>query len=313
MHHTDSFPQELGMDRRHLLQVAATLTGVGAAAVLLESCDSSADQAPNPSDHHASPHSRHESFTPAHTRWEQDFKDMPDGALSHRYWNIDTGNTIPGYNQEAETLTRHKRNVRVENGLLILEAHKEHVDGRDYSSAHINTRGKFDFVYGTLEATMRVPHGAGTWPAFWLLADGEKYSARRYGVPASKAEWPLQGEVDIMEAVGKQPGDVYANIHTYHTETSRQDEQGILQVPRMSEDFHTYGVHVSKRAISFSCDGKTYHIIHKHSDDPRVWPFDQPKYVILNLAMGGTWGGPIAGDGPWEMAVRSLRYLPLKH
>jgi len=249
-------------------------------------------------------HTSEASFSPQ-PDWEQDFQRMPDGKPDSRYWSVDTGNVIPSYNQQAETLTNRPENVRIENGLLIIEARKEHLNGRDYTSAHINTQGKFSFQYGKLEVDLRAPKGIGTWPAAWLLPN------------AAKATWPLDGEIDFFEGIGSLPNEVYPAVHTAESEASKVNSMLHIDVPSESTQFNTYGVELTPGKIVFTCNGKKYRTVKETSKDHRAWPFDQPYYLILNLAMGGSWGGQdrqkyppdgIQGDGPWEMAVQAIRY-----
>lgn len=245
---------------------------------------------------------------------------MPNGPLDPGVWNVDVGTTIPGYNMEAETLTARPANVRVEGGNLILEARREQrpVDGRNYTSGHVNTQGKFSFQYGRLEVTLRAPQGVGTWPAAWLLAEGTKYNPADYGIdPQSDNAWALQGEIDFMEAVGAEPGRVFPDTHSYSTVQAGVNGTTYANVPDMATAFHTYGVEMTPGRIDFTLDGEVYSSAQRHSNDPRDWPFDQPYYLILNLAMGGSWGGEardtyppdgIQGNGPWQMNVQSVRF-----
>ncbi len=148
----------------------------------------------------------------------------------------------------------------------------------------------------------------GTWPAAWLLPN------------TATATWPLDGEIDFFESVGAQPGQVFPDVHTYNTEAAHQNNTKPLAVPSMADEFNTYGVELTPGKIVFTFNGENYHNVEQTSQDHRSWPFDQSYYLILNLAMGGSWGGEdsqqyppdgVQGDGPWEMAVRGVRYYDL--
>jgi len=252
-------------------------------------------------------HTKEASFS-TDPDWEQNFEFMSDGKLDSQYWSIDTGNTIPSYNNEAQTLTNRSENVRIQDGLLIIEARKERLKGKNYTSGHVNTQDKFSFQYGKLEVDLRVPKGVGTWPAAWLLPN------------AANATWPLDGEIDFFESVGFLPGKVYPDVHTYDTNAIKENNTVPLDVPDMATKFNTYGVELTPGKVTFTHNGKAYRTIEQTSENHRSWPFNQPYFLILNLAMGGDWGGQkrgkdspegIEGDGPWEMAVQAVRFYNL--
>lgn len=306
-----------GVSRRSLLQAA--IFG-GAAALLATGCESG--QAPKPHEKTTSPAARRsgEIFA-AQPSWQQDFRRMPDGPLDTRYWNFNKGYTIPSYNHEAETLTARSNNVRVQDGRLILEARKQELHGHHYTSAHVNTQGKFSFQYGKLEVDIKAPAGIGTWPAAWLLPEGAKYNPQNYGIdPTSNNAWAINGEIDFFETVGAEPHRLYPDFHSYNSVVANQNSSYYKQVPDMYRAFNTYGVELTPGRIAFTLNGEVYHHVERTAaaaHDPRKWPFDQPYYLILNLAMGGSWGGEdkqqyppdgIEGDGPWEMQMAGVRF-----
>lgn len=302
------------MNRRDLLLKAVVITG---AALVLDSCGG--NQVARPAGR-----TRERLFAEVPT-WEQDFTQMPDGGLDPRFWNMETGNLIPSYNKEAETLTNRSENVRIQDGLLIIEARKEQepVRGKHITSGRVTTEGKFSLQYGKLEVDLKVPQGVGTWPAAWLLPDGAKYKPHKYGInPSSDNAWALNGEIDFFEAVGAEPGRVYPDVHSYNSVVANRFGTKHLTLPRDTEEFNTFGVELTPGNIAFTHNGRIYHQIKKASDSPRDWPYDQPYYLILNLAMGGSWGGEkkkeyppdgIQGDGPWQLAVKGVRYYEAAH
>jgi beta-glucanase (GH16 family) len=267
--------------------------------------------------------------TPA---WECDFSKLPDGPVNPDDWNTALGNRNGWGNRQQQTYTADSRNLRIENGLLILEGHREHDAGQPrYTSARIDTMHKRSFGYGTLEVTAKLPKGTGAWPAIWMLSDTAKYQPDKLGVAGKPAAWVLNGEIDIMEAVGSRPSTVYPAIHTYYGVTNNVSPEPRPQqhAPSSSGAFHTYGVTRTPNDITFAYDGAPYYQISKEAvvpagtseaDIPLHWPFDQNYYLIINLALGGTWGGeqsdtypPYGIDdstAPWQYAVQAVKYYP---
>jgi len=161
---------------------------------------------------------------------------------------------------------------------------------------------------------MKLPKGTGTWPAAWLMPDTPKYTPDQYGIgkDAPKA-WALNGEIDFMEAVGYIPNQIIPATHSYNSLS-----QGTIYTPGFIDDaygtYHKYGVIKLKDSISFTIDGKVYATRTRSSTNPLDWPYDQPYYLILNLAIGGSWAGQKGIDNssaPWTMSVKSISYLPL--
>ena len=224
--------------------------------------------------------------------WEQDFSRLPDGQPSAKYWNYVTGNIVPGYNNEAETYTDRPRNVRVEDGVLIIEALEESFDGRKCTSGRIDTQGKFDFTFGKLEVDLRIPSGIGSWPAAWLLPSNPRYNPAQFGLRGASADWELNGEIDFMETVGSEIGKIYPDVHTVANDKVEQKNLNpfFKSVPDDAVNFHRYGIEKLPDSIVFTLDGFPYHRFNKPADSPLSWPFDQNYFLVLNLAMGGTWG-----------------------
>jgi beta-glucanase (GH16 family) len=268
--------------------------------------------------------SSRESMFDVKPDWGFDFATMPDGQPKRDDWNFEMGTGVSDNNGEAQAYTDWKDAVRIQDGKLVIEAKKTPYAGREYVSARINTLGKFDFTYGKIEVAMRLPQGAGTWPAAWLMPSKPQIDPRQYGLPAN-ASWPLNGELDIMEAVGTQPNKVFGSVHTQNNNpgAGRSDSAATNHVDINTTDgkFHTYGIEWLPDSISFTADGEVYHTYKKPSDDPRDWPFNQPFHLILNLAMGGTWGGEAKADyppygindasAPWQLAISSVHHYPL--
>ena len=184
-------------------------------------------------------------------------------------------------NEEAQYYTARPENLRVENGTLILEARKERYQGFSYTSASITGIDRRQFQYGRVEVRAQLPRARGTWPAIWLL-----------GGDIMEVGCPRCGEIDIMEHVGHEPGRIYGTIHTpAFNHTLGTAKGGSVTVPEPWAAFHTYAVEWSAERIDFFLDAKPYYSFAKPGDDPALWPFDKPFYLILNLAIGGAWGG----------------------
>jgi beta-glucanase (GH16 family) len=249
--------------------------------------------------------------------WSQDFSKSPDGPLDTKVWIHEADPAVPGYNDEKQGYTNHPQNVRIENGQLLIEAHRESYtypndpSGRSYdiTSGRINTKNSFAFEYGKLEATMKLPEGQGTWPAFWLLSANEPNISKMN--PTNKDQendrfYLHDGELDIMEAYGHTPGIIEATAHTFKNSIEKQ-----LAVPDAGKAFHTYGIEITPTKIIWTIDHKPYHSLNKSSENPDAWPFGNGNkfYAILNLAMGGSGGGEIdPAQSTWSMEVKSVDF-----
>lgn len=163
---------------------------------------------------------------------------------------------------------------------------------RPYSSARLQTFGKFDFTYGRIDARIKVPAGAGLWPAFWALGD-DAYSA---------GDWPASGEIDVMELLDAQPQVVYGTIHgPIGASADGYQVQGTYRSSSsLADGYHVYSALWGPSSISFQVDGHTYRTV-RTADLPAgaSWPFRHPFFLVLNLAVGGSWGGPPTASTPW--------------
>jgi beta-glucanase (GH16 family) len=209
-----------------------------------------------------------------------------DGLPNPDKWMYDVGGGGWG-NNEAQFYTENRlENARVENGILIIEARQEPWPSprnrqNEYTSARLISKGTGDWLYGRIEVRAKLPAGRGTWPAIWMLPTGDAYG-----------RWPRSGEIDIMEHVGYDMGRVHGSLHSlannWVTETQ---PTGSVAVANVDQEFHTYSVDWSPDGIRFAVDGVEF----MHAPNPatgwEAWPFDQPFYLIMNLAVGGFWGG----------------------
>lgn len=229
--------------------------------------------------------------------WNDEFD---DDSLSVSKWNIQFGGGGWG-NNEFQFYTARSKNVRVENGFLILEALKERYINSDYTSARINTKGKGFVKYGKIEARISLPTGAGTWPAFWMMPENNLY----YG------GWPASGEIDIMEHKGSEPSMISNAVHTYNKSADNcWNYQFNFQ--NIENNFHIYGIEWEEKpdgvhdCIRFYIDDTNTTTIWEESKDYKMWPFNHEFYILLNIAVGGGFGGPVDNtifNSPVQMKV----------
>jgi beta-glucanase (GH16 family) len=213
---------------------------------------------------------------------EFDYTGLPDPAK----WGYDVGSHGWG-NKELQNYTaRRKENARVEKGRLIVEARKEAWQGREYTSARLVSRGKGDWTYGRFEVKAKLPSGRGTWPAIWMLPTGWTYG-----------RWPRSGEIDIMEHVGFDPDVVHASVHPLaYNHTINTQKTATIKIPRSRREFNVYAVEWTPEEIRGFVNDQHYFTFRNErltnaAADYQQWPFDKPFHLLLNLAVGGTWGG----------------------
>lgn len=216
--------------------------------------------------------------------WSDEFNrpGLPDPAV----WTWDThANRTGWYNNERQYYAADRpENARVEDGRLIIEARRERLEtapdfgGQSYTSARLNSREAW--TYGLFEARAKLPCGRGMWPAIWML-------------PVDLEAWPDDGEIDIMEHVGHRPGVVHGTVHTgryNHVDGTQRGAE--IMVADACEAFHVYQVRWTPDAVIFALDGQDYYSFSREPGGGRAaWPFDQPFHMILNVAVGGDWGG----------------------
>lgn len=235
--------------------------------------------------------------------WSDEFN--LEGAPDPLRWSYEVGDGCPkncGWgNNELQYYTDNRReNARVQNGFLIVEARHEPTGTSDYSSAKLISKGKGDWTYGRVDVRARLPHGRGVWPAIWMLP-----SEWRYG------PWPQSGEIDIMEFVGYVPDTVYGTVHTERfNHILGTQVSGRISGSTWSHDFHVYSIAWDPEKIDFLVDDELYLTFHNPHTGYGAWPFDQDFYLILNVAVGGNWGGKMGVDEsiwPQKMLVDYVR------
>ena len=239
--------------------------------------------------------------------WADEFdkSGLPDPAK----WRYDVGGHGWG-NQELQYYTEaREENARVEDGKLIIEAWKEAHKGSEYTSARLLSRP--EWTYGRFEVRAKLPSGRGTWPAIWMLPDLEKYGG-----------WPMGGEIDIMEHVGYNPDVVHASVHTkayYHSIGTQKT--ATIDVPNSRSDFNTYAIDWTPAEIRAYVNDRHYFTFKNErlsnpDADARHWPFDHPFHYVLNVAVGGGWGGQQGVDPdiwPQRMEIDFVRTYECEH
>lgn len=216
--------------------------------------------------------------------WNDEF----DGTeLDESIWNYEPHE--PGWtNQELQEYTTSTDNVFLRDGNLVIKAIKTQKDGADYyTSGKVTAQNKKDFMYGKVVARAKVPEGQGLWPAIWMMPKDEGY----YG------QWPKCGEIDIMEVLGSRVNTAYGTVH-YGEPHAEQQGTFVLEQGSFADDFHEYSVEWEPGEMRFYIDGEHYHTVNDwftavdgEDEKPYPAPFNQPFFVQMNLAVGGTWPG----------------------
>jgi len=237
--------------------------------------------------------------------WSDEF----DGTtLDPSKWGYDTSRNKEGwYNGELQYYGARPENVRVGNGQLIIEARRETLNarqypdygGQSYTSGKILTKGKAAWTYGYYVVRAKLPCARGTWPAIWLMPEGN-YT------------WPDGGEIDLMEQVGSQPEVVHGTVHSALFVHSKGTQRGAeLKVPGNCDAFHNYELEWTPGSIRIGVDGRAYmKVLNNQPGGDGSWPFHHPFHLILNLAMGGNWAGAKGMDDaalPQQMLVDYVR------
>jgi len=211
--------------------------------------------------------------------WSDEF----DGStVNTNYWNFDIGTGAGGWgNNESQYYTSRPENVKVENGKLVITALLENYGGKSYTSARLNTKTKINWKYGRIEMKAKLPKGKGTWPAFWMLPEQQLYGTNY---------WPDNGEIDIMEYVGYQPGVIHGSVHTHQNYAGNSITRTITY-SGVEDDFHVYAIEWASDMIKFYVDSYYYGNYYRSGQSWNYWPFDQNFFLLINLAIGGNWGG----------------------
>jgi beta-glucanase (GH16 family) len=209
--------------------------------------------------------------------WQDDFNSgtAPDASK----WTFETGGSGWG-NNELQYYTGGA-NSSIVGGNLVINAKRENFSGREYTSSRMITKGKGDWLYGRFEVRAQLPAGRGTWPAIWMLSSDNAYGT-----------WPASGEIDIMEHVGFDLNRIHSSIHTSAYNHTRGTQRTASKVtPGVSTGFHIYRVDWTPYAIRGFIDGVQYFEFVNENTGFTTWPFNKKFHLILNVAVGGNWGG----------------------
>ncbi len=227
--------------------------------------------------------------------WEDNF----DGNELSSSWVNETGYIANDELQDYQASGNHE----VSDGTLKITAklvNEDKVFG-SYTSARIKTQGIKEFTYGRVESRMKLPQGVGLWPAFWML-----------GGNIGTAGWPLCGEIDIMEFVGFEPTTIHVNLHMEDYNHALGNNYGSRETLENTADWHTYGITWTEDYIEFYIDDHTrpfYRVEAISKGDAGSWPFDSPHFLLLNLAVGGSWGGLQGIDNTIFPATMEVDYV----
>ncbi len=210
---------------------------------------------------------------------EFDYNGLPDSTK----WNFDTkGNEYGWGNNEAQYYTANDTsNAFVENGVLTITAKIDSLGGKRYTSARLITKDKGDWLYGRFEIKAMLPSGLGTWPAIWMLPTDWEYGG-----------WPASGEIDIMENVGYDPDTIVGTAHTEsYNHTKGTQKSSKIYLPSSYTEFHVYSLEWDKNEYRLYVDDNHYYTYKNEEIGFKEWPFDKRFHLLLNLAIGGNWGG----------------------
>jgi beta-glucanase (GH16 family) len=227
--------------------------------------------------------------------WSDEFNGT---TLNSADWSTVVGGGGFG-NNELQYYTNRSNNLSVANGLLTITALQENYGGQNYTSAKVWTTGKRYFTYGRFEARIKIPTTQGLWPAFWMMPQSSVYGG-----------WPASGEIDIMENRGSNPYHILGTIHYGPDYTNHQSKGGdFFATSDLSADFHVYAVEWEPDTIKWFVDNTLFFKAKTSDLSPYAWPFDQDFYMILNVAVGGWFGGDPDGTTvfPQSMQVDYVR------
>ncbi|WP_033921141.1 glycoside hydrolase family 16 protein [Sphingomonas sp. 37zxx] len=228
-------------------------------------------------------------------------------AIDQNLWRFDTHRNAQGwYNNELQYYSAARaENARIENGALVIEARREPMSkamfpdwgGQHYSSAKLVTNAPLG--HGFYQIRAKLPCGRGGWPAIWMLPEG--------------GSWPEMGEIDIMEMVGWDANVVHATLHSGSYNHAKGTQRGAQRrIDTACTAFHNYQLEWSAEAITIGVDGRAYmRVTNQAPGDKGAWPFDRPYHLILNLAVGGDWGGKEGVDDaamPVQLTIDHVRY-----
>lgn len=234
--------------------------------------------------------------------WSDEFD--KDGLPDNTKWGYDVGGNGWGNNELQYYTNARLENARIVNGNLIIEAKKESFSGRNYTSARLLTKNKAQWTYGKFDIRAKLPKGTGMWPAIWLLSANDPL------------HWPDDGELDIMEEVGFNQNTIYGTAHNYlYNGANGQQKGGNKLVPDADNAFHVYSIEWTNNQVIWSIDSVEYFTYNDPKLGANAWPYYKDFFMILNIAVGGNWGGQKGVDDsifPQQMLVDYVRVYQKK-
>lgn len=235
--------------------------------------------------------------------WSDEFS--TNGLPDLSKWSFDIGGGGWG-NNEAQYYTGSRlKNAEVKDGYLYINAIKEDFEGKKYTSARLVTKAKGDWLYGKFEIRAKLPEGKGMWPAIWMLPTDWEYGG-----------WPVSGEIDIMENLGYIPYFIAATVQTQAYNFIKSSyKQNIIAIFDCYTGFHTYSLEWDSNELRIYADSKLYHTFKNEGTGIEVWPFDKRFHLLLNVAVGGTFGGAQGIDDsifPQSMVIDYVRVYQKK-
>ncbi|MFY9154348.1 MAG: glycoside hydrolase family 16 protein [Prolixibacteraceae bacterium] len=235
--------------------------------------------------------------------WSDEFQ--YNGLPDETKWSYDSGGSGWGNNEDQYYTKANLKNSEVRDGYLYITAIKEDFEGKKYTSARVVTRTKGDWLYGRIEVRAKLPEGKGMWPAIWMLPTDWEYGG-----------WPDSGEIDIMENLGYLPNWITSTFQTQkYTYLNATHKMSLLYIPDCYTEFHTYILDWEPDECRVYVDAKLYHTFINDGSGFQVWPFDKRFHLILNVAVGGTFGGAQGIDDsifPQSMVVDYVRVYQKK-
>lgn len=232
--------------------------------------------------------------------WADEFD--VDGAPDPTKWGYDVGGGGWG-NNELEYYTNTTDNASISNGILSITARNDTMGGMNYTSARMVSKTPETLLYGRIEVRAKLPAGRGNWPAIWMLPNDYAYGS-----------WPNSGEVDIMEMVGYDPNNVHFSIHD-QVNFGGNSKTSTLNIPTAISDFHIYRCDWTPDGIKgYYDDTLVFTFLNDKTGSSATWPFDKPFHILLNLAIGGNWGGIQGVDNtafPMSMQVDYVHYYKM--
>lgn len=221
-----------------------------------------------------------------------------DNNINEDIWNIRVGNKWA--NQELQAYTSRVTNVKIEDERLIITGRHEQHDGREYTSARLDTREKFSIQYGTIEVEAQVPDGIGTWPAIWLLAED-----------IHEVGWPKCGEIDIMEHCGIRLDKVFFSIHTKtHNHQLGNAYTKTMEFPNIHKGIHKFSFVWKYEYLAWLVDDvEVFRVERLKNANEENWPFDKKYFLIMNMAIGGNFCDHKVepADFPKEFIIKSVK------